>query len=205
MVFVDVGAQFGYFSLLASHLVGPEGRVFAFEPTRTTFELLRANVAPEANVQPENLAAYNTRGRLRMLDFGPYLSSLNTLQAEARLPDWLRPYLENDLRPVENEVEAVPLDDYFAESDVRLDFVKIDAESADHQVLQGMTGILTRQSPTVAIESGDFPIAGAVPTAVTIRFLGELGYRPFEFQGDDLVPHQPMETYDHGNLYFMKA
>src|SRR5688572_13621160 len=44
MVVVDVGANIGYFSLLASTLVGPTGRVYAFEPDPVNCALLRKNV-----------------------------------------------------------------------------------------------------------------------------------------------------------------
>ena len=42
-VFVDVGANIGYFSLLASRLVGPAGTVLAFEPEAANYALLEAN------------------------------------------------------------------------------------------------------------------------------------------------------------------
>jgi len=41
--FFDVGAHFGYHSLMASSMVGPDGRIVAFEPTPTTYEVLRNN------------------------------------------------------------------------------------------------------------------------------------------------------------------
>ena len=44
-VFVDVGANIGYFSVLAACLVGEGGQVFAFEPDPDNFRLLRDNVA----------------------------------------------------------------------------------------------------------------------------------------------------------------
>ena len=42
-VFVDVGANIGYFSVLAASLVGDAGKVFAFEPDPDNFQLLCAN------------------------------------------------------------------------------------------------------------------------------------------------------------------
>jgi hypothetical protein len=47
--FIDVGAHFGYFSLLASRLVGEEGRVHAFEPTPRTFEVHSRNLETISN------------------------------------------------------------------------------------------------------------------------------------------------------------
>jgi len=51
--FVDVGANIGYYSLLASRIVGPHGHVYAIEASPTIFGLLRANVAlnQASNVQ----------------------------------------------------------------------------------------------------------------------------------------------------------
>lgn len=43
-VVVDIGAQFGYYSLLAAKVVGPKGRVFAFEPALSNFEILNQNI-----------------------------------------------------------------------------------------------------------------------------------------------------------------
>jgi len=47
MTVLDIGANIGYFSLIASRLVGDKGKVFAFEPYHETFSLLQKNI--EAN------------------------------------------------------------------------------------------------------------------------------------------------------------
>ncbi len=60
MVFFDVGAHFGYYSLLASTLVGKAGAIHAFEPTPSTFEVLRRN-ADEPNVRVDNVALWTKR------------------------------------------------------------------------------------------------------------------------------------------------
>ena len=58
-VFVDVGAQFGFFTLLASSIVGSSGQVHAFEPTRGTFELLERNLGRRGNIRANELAAWS--------------------------------------------------------------------------------------------------------------------------------------------------
>src|SRR5438034_4170766 len=62
MVFVDVGAHFGFFTLLASELVGEAGRVVALEPMPRTFTQLSRNTSHNAswtNITPVNAAAYS--------------------------------------------------------------------------------------------------------------------------------------------------
>jgi hypothetical protein len=44
MVVVDIGANIGYYTLLAAHLVGDKGKVFAFEPDPNNYDLLCKNI-----------------------------------------------------------------------------------------------------------------------------------------------------------------
>lgn len=69
-VFVDVGANVGFFTLLASHLVGPYGRVYAFEPNARVFNFLQGNLSLNRiiNVTAMNVALgnENTTGYLHI-------------------------------------------------------------------------------------------------------------------------------------------
>ena len=80
-VFFDVGAQYGYHSLLAAALVGPGGTVVAFEPGRGAFRLLAQNVTGVPGVITEAMALSIRSGTLEMRDFGPGHSALNTVLA----------------------------------------------------------------------------------------------------------------------------
>ena len=62
--FVDAGAHIGLFTLIAAHKVGPAGKVIAFEPCATSFEVLRANIALNdlGNVQCEDMALSDCEG-----------------------------------------------------------------------------------------------------------------------------------------------
>jgi FkbM family methyltransferase len=66
--FLDVGAHAGYFTLLASHMVGPTGLVLAIEPTPQTFAALQRhlNVNGISNVEPHMLALSDSDGALRL-------------------------------------------------------------------------------------------------------------------------------------------
>src|SRR3954466_14688534 len=67
-VFVDVGANVGYFPLLASRLVGTEGRVVAVEPFPRTNAVLRRNVAASGveNVRVEDVAVWDSSAELEL-------------------------------------------------------------------------------------------------------------------------------------------
>ena len=66
--FIDVGANFGYYTVLASKLVGPTGRVIAFEPDPRSFQLLERNVARNGctNVVLEQKALADKPGTLTL-------------------------------------------------------------------------------------------------------------------------------------------
>ena len=65
---LDVGANVGHYSNRLSELVGPTGRVFAFEPVPQTFEILAANMGrcPLGNITLLNVAASDTMGVVGM-------------------------------------------------------------------------------------------------------------------------------------------
>ena len=67
-VFVDVGANIGYYTLIASKLVGSQGRVYSVEPIPSTAMILRANVRLNdcSNVAIYEAAAWSSRGALTL-------------------------------------------------------------------------------------------------------------------------------------------
>lgn len=168
---VDVGAHLGYFALLSAHLVGPEGTVVALEPTPRTFTVLERNVAHRDIVRPVRAAAWSEDGGLDLLDFGWAHAAYNTA-FEPRLP----PERRRALEPERHRVRALRLDDLLDELEVAPAFVKIDAESAEEEILRGMARTLQQARPVVALEVGEQGVEGA-PTvgSLTDRLEGH-GY-----------------------------
>jgi FkbM family methyltransferase len=132
-VFVDGGSNLGFYSLWAAHLMGGQGRVFAFEPDPGTFALLRENV--EANglrqiVQIEQLALTDSNGEF---DFS---SAVDEPMMSSLLP---RPDVAGRML----RVSGTRLDDYFASiGQERADVIKLDLEGAEPEALSGMSGTL---------------------------------------------------------------
>jgi FkbM family methyltransferase len=148
-VVLDVGAHYGYFSLLASQLAGPGGRVYAFEPTPSTYDVLARNAGRVANLAAVNRAAGSARGALEIADYGLRYSAWNTLAARSRMPEIL------DTAPARRtRVETVRLDDFVAEQGIAPGFVKIDAEGYELEVVKGLLQTVARCRPAVLMECG---------------------------------------------------
>ena len=195
----DVGAHFGFFSLLSSRLAGPAGRIVAFEPMPTTCSVLRRNVEA-AGVVVVNAAVWNQPTELRMHDFGLGLSAFNSIRPPRLTKAAPRPARERIVT-----VPAVTLDEYASEQDLAPDFVKIDAESAEFEVLEGMERLLRETRPVVSLEVGDLGVEGARSRADLVRHLTARGYRSLEYADGAIREHRLRDRYAYGNLLFVPS
>ncbi|WP_171165575.1 FkbM family methyltransferase [Streptomyces sp. I05A-00742] len=197
---LDVGAHIGYYTVLASALVGRGGRVTAFEPTPSTLSVLRRNAArlPNASVVPA--AVWSRRDELVLFDHGLGYSAYNSA-FEARLPEAVRARIPSE--PF--TVEAVALDDHVRAEGLDVDFVKIDAESAEAHVLAGMRELLSRQRPVLSLEVGDLDVAGTPSSRELVDTLVAADYEPWELRRGTPVPHRPLDRYPYQNLLFAPA
>ena len=163
---LDIGANVGYYSLLAASLVGPRGAVHAFEPSATVLESLRRNVAlnPQAAVTIHPLALSD---RVQSAPFyiaserHTGLSSLRDLGAKTqRVAD----------------VSTAPLDELREKlPPVRL--VKLDVEGAEWRVLQGARELLARDRPDLLLELTDAFLRELGGSAEQVcQLLTRLGY-----------------------------
>jgi FkbM family methyltransferase len=195
-VFVDIGAHVGYYTLLASLLAGPGGRVVAFEPTPRTREELTFNTADLTNVTVVPLAAWHKSERLQLEDFGWRRSSFNSVVA-ARV--------DGDPISQKIEVDAVAVDDWLEAAGLAPDFIKIDAESAEMQVLQGLRRTIERHRPILSLEVGDYDIAGVPRSAELVGLLTALGYSAWQYLDRRFIEHRLEQSYKYDNLLFLPA
>jgi FkbM family methyltransferase len=140
-VCVDVGANVGYYTLLAAELVGQEGRVYALEPSPETHAALVANVELNgyANVVAQCVAAGGTTGEA-VLD-----SAVQSVRAAIRRPDD---------EPGGFRVAVRPLSAIVPEAEApRLRLIKIDVEGYELEVLRGVEPLLEQGArPAVLVE-----------------------------------------------------
>jgi len=144
-IFFDVGANIGYFTCIASALVGPTGEVHSFEPDPRSFDLLQQTVnanQDREHVFPNQVAVSDRLGSLQfnMVDQIGWSNVLpNTQHA-----------IQNTIK-----VPAISLDDYVREKNIdpaRIKLIKIDVEGWEPYALQGMKNILSSSSPSIICE-----------------------------------------------------
>ena len=149
MTFIDVGANIGYYTLIAARVVGPDGVVHAFEPNPAMRERLadnlRRNRLENVHVRPEAVA--QETGRVRF-----YQSTLEENQGISSI-------LPGSGRQEVAEVPSVSLDDFVASlGGRRIDLIKIDIEGAEAQLIAGGRQTLSASdAPPLIFEAFDLP------------------------------------------------
>lgn len=198
MTFIDVGAHVGYFTLLAAWLVGSKGQVHSFEPTPSTFEVLRSNTELNHNVYPNRVAVAAGPGIVTLNDYGPAFSGYNSMY-RARMSESAL----NRVKSTKVQATAISLDEYVARERVTPNFIKIDAESAEYEILKGMEETLNRCWPMISIEVGDHNIEGVPASRDLVLYLNNKRYHAYEFSGGGIVRHQLREEYEYDNILFL--
>jgi FkbM family methyltransferase len=162
----DVGSHVGYLAIFMSRLVGPEGRVVAFEPVPETFSALQDNIRLNsiANVLPEPIAVGEQEGTMSLFcESNQELSWTSSMDA-SRIHG-------GDLRKI--AVPVVSLDSYLERSGLRPNLIKIDVEGAELAVLRGARQTLRSNRPLLLMEVHDL---GPVHHASVMEFLDSCDY-----------------------------
>ena len=172
MTVVDVGANLGYFSLLASKLVGPSGTVIALEPNSENCRLLLSSVRlngmanvyllPVAADEAPGWAYYATHvgSNGGLVDDDDLLSRFGTVVPTFRLDDLV---------------------------DHKVDFLKMDVEGAEGRVVHGATRIIEKDRPIVTTELKEEMLQRVSGRSVAdyLGYFGDLGYLPTLLDKED--------------------
>lgn len=146
--FVDVGAHYGYFTLLGSKLVGNKGSVYSFEASPKTYKVLSKNLYNETNITSFNLAVSDEVSSLKFYEFPNLYSEYNTLDInQFRNESWFSEY-----KPNEVNIKSIILDDFLSEERVCPKIFKIDVEGAENKVINGLRNYLSQNSPFIVME-----------------------------------------------------
>lgn len=144
MVVVEVGANIGYYTVLAGSRIGPAGHIYAFEANPDVFELLWRNL--EIN----GLLGRATLTNKAVLD-KPGTTSFHILREHAgagSISPLSGDFFREEVRTI--EVQTIALDDFLSGTDRKLDLIKLDAEGSEPLALEGMSGLL-ENNPQITI------------------------------------------------------
>jgi FkbM family methyltransferase len=196
--FWDIGANIGYFTLLAAASLKNTGGIVAFEPGKTAYQQLRENISLNnfTNITAINLAVSNSAGEARL-----YLDT-EIADTGANL------YQAGDDRTQFEIIQIIPLDNFLAQEQMPPpQFIKIDVEGAELAVLQGATKILTKFSPLLLIEMEEKNLraAGTDKTAIQ-NWLRPLGYQgAFLYKGRWYIIDDLQKTKGRNIFWFNPA
>jgi FkbM family methyltransferase len=147
-VVYDVGANVGFFTVLAARMVGEGGHVLAFEPIAATAQLaheaaLRSGLADRVEVRTEAVGAEAGTARMCSVAAGGIWSHMRSVRDP------------HPLTIEEVDVPLVSLDDVVAAGAPPPDVMKLDVEGAEGDVLRGAKRLLAEHRPIVVCEMHD--------------------------------------------------
>jgi FkbM family methyltransferase len=151
-VALDIGANMGIHTVLLAKLVGPLGKLFAFEPNRELLPTLRRTVDALPNASLHTCALSDEAGQSAF-----FVPADDT---KASLADWTDEAIDGIAR--EEICERRRLDDLVGEGTIpRPDFIKCDVEGAELLVFRGARGVLDRvDAPIVLFEVNAYTAQG---------------------------------------------
>lgn len=187
MVFFDIGAHVGQYTLVASRLVGDAGEVHSFEPDPETFQFLERNVRMNnlRNAHLNRLALSDKEGTRYL-----YLAPVSNLG-------------DNSLAPPKRyaghrcEVRCTTVDHYLQAGNVRgVDFVKIDVEGAELLFLKGAERLLALGGRPLIVMEFEEPRQTAFGNSCTqlADALKSKGYVLFALDGEQLRAYYPSQN-----------
>jgi FkbM family methyltransferase len=174
-IFVDVGANIGYFTLLGAELVGQQGRVVAIEASTSAVEQLKANVARNCLggvVRCVHAAASDCEGIATLYEGQKgNIGSASIVRAEGLLSENVRSAPLGELL-LPDEIEFVRV-------------IKIDVEGAESLVFKGMQPLLSRLRPDTEIVMEITP--GLSGTDDVVRVLAKEGWNTYALKPQDSI------------------
>ena len=196
---IDIGSHFGFFSLLMSEVVGQDGAVHCFEPTPSTFSILKSNVFKIENIFINQKAVLDKDAEIKFNDYGLTSSAFNSINNSREKKSIYK------LNKSKVSVKTIRLDNYVLSNKLRPTLIKIDAESSEYKVLKGMDYILHEIRPILCVELGDLDVSNVKSSREIINYLIQrYGYKPYEIINGKLKPHKLREKYGFINLIFKK-
>jgi FkbM family methyltransferase len=190
MYCADVGAHVGRHGLEMLRLVGPSGRVLLFEPLPDLYTKLKTILQSEHPVSDVEVFPYALSDETGETEFCVAVDALAYSGIKERRYD-------SETQVVRINVEVRRLDDIIGDWP-RLDYIKIDTEGAEWNVIKGAAHSIERFRPVISFEFGEssYAVYGVSPGAVYDFFVANK-YLIFDILGRQLERHAFVESSKH--------
>ncbi len=198
---LEIGGHIGYFSTLYSKLVGKEGKVDVFEPSKKNLQYLKRNIKnlPEnllKNVTVVEKGAGDIDGTLEFF-IDPITGQNNSFVRNFEGFFQNRKFSADEKAELISEtVEVIRLDTYFKETTELPNFVKIDVEGFEWNVIDGFKETIKKSKPNIMIEI-------QADQERIINFFLDLNYKIFN---DEMMMINTIEEYNKlktPNIFFI--
>ena len=205
-VVLDIGAHIGYYTLQFANLVGPTGKVYAFEPEPKNFELLKKNVQinKHDNVVLIQKIVSDKDG---IVEF--FISKFDSIGNKL---------FKSNEAGSSIKIESTTLDEYFKDLKKKIDFIKMDIQGGEGKAILGMKNLL-KENKNLKIIQEWWPDAlkqNNTNPEDHLKFLQHIGYKIYEIDGTikkDILPitiEQLLEKYPNSliediNLFCKKS
>jgi FkbM family methyltransferase len=197
-VFIDIGSNIGLFSLIASNLVGRNGKVISFEPSPKTFKRLEENIELNElqNVKLNNIGLSDKKGTLKLHvsenghdAWDTFATDINNIKYQNSI--------EVNINTLDNEIENIGVNN--------IKLIKIDVEGWEKFVLLGAIETIKKFSPILLIEFTAENTENAGYNVLEIYdIVTNLGYRWYRYKKNKLKLEEKKKTYLYDNLIAIK-
>ncbi len=204
--FLDIGAHYGYFTLIAAEIVGDNGMIYAYEPSSKSFDILSQNTSDLQNVFIHKKAVSDTTDTISFYEFSNLQSEYNALDvAQFENEEWYR-----HAPPSKNDVEATTIDTLVQQTTFTPHIIKIDVEGAEDKVIQGGADFFKAGSPRIIMEYLE-PRRNNKSHKKALTLLEAIGYTPHIINDDgslqetDLIDeYLKIQELESDNIIFLK-
>ena len=194
----DIGAAGGMFTLFFARAVHPNGKVFSFEPNPFSYKELLGNLAVNNfnNIQTFQLGVGSS-------EYKDYIVFDKSSRGTGSLNKKIQAGLTNNSKVTKEEINVVSVDYFILNKGFTLpDFIKIDVEGLEFDVLEGMRNTLKNKKPELFIElHGATMEEKEVNILKIVKLLKNYKYDIKHVETDEIINIENSIQAKHGHIY----
>ena len=189
---LDVGANIGAYTSLFTQIKHPSAQIHAFEPTPSTYGVLKDNVGKLEAVTCHQIALSDQSGTVKFYDYGHRHGVYNSTKAQ------YLPFLQKTGKEI--NVPTDTLDSWCQQNSIKPSLIKLDTEGTEASILKKGVEVIRTYKPTFLLEVGGGDAWGENNTN-SINLLETEGYNFYNVTTEGtLIKHQKQNSYEYQNL-----